>query len=92
MTTEDFLRRHFSRMGARLRVTDSDERSGRRSESIKCPTGISPVRYERLVSTDARMRSVSCRRMTRDADVFARRCSSSGSQDDPPWMAGIACT
>ena len=36
------------------------------------PTGISPVRYERLISANARMRALSWRRMTRDADVYAR--------------------
>lgn len=36
------------------------------------PTGISPVRYERLISSDARARALSWRRMVRDADVYAR--------------------
>jgi hypothetical protein len=36
------------------------------------PTGISPARYERLISTDPKARSMAWRRMTRDADVYAR--------------------
>jgi hypothetical protein len=40
--------------------------------SSEYPTGISAARYERLVSADARLRSLSWRRMTRDADVYAR--------------------
>jgi hypothetical protein len=36
------------------------------------PTGVSPVRYERLISTDARLRKLAWRTMTRDADVYAR--------------------
>lgn len=40
--------------------------------SSEYPTGINPVRYERLISTDARLRALAWRRMTRDADVYAR--------------------
>jgi hypothetical protein len=40
--------------------------------SSEYPTGINPARYERLISADARLRSLSWRRMTRDADVYAR--------------------
>jgi hypothetical protein len=40
--------------------------------SSEYPTGISPARYERLISADARMRALSWRRMTRDATVYAR--------------------
>lgn len=36
------------------------------------PTGISPARYERLISTDPQARSLAWRSMTRDADVYAR--------------------
>ena len=36
------------------------------------PAGISPVRYERLITNHPRMRALSWRRMTRDADVYAR--------------------
>ena len=36
------------------------------------PTGVSPARYERLISTDPQARSMAWRRMTRDADVYAR--------------------
>ncbi|HYZ83478.1 MAG TPA: hypothetical protein VE621_03710 [Bryobacteraceae bacterium] len=40
--------------------------------SSEYPTGISPVEQERLISTDARLRALAWRRMTRDADVYAR--------------------
>jgi hypothetical protein len=40
--------------------------------SSENPTGISLARYERLISADARLRSLLWRRMTRDADVYAR--------------------
>ena len=36
------------------------------------PTGISPARYERLISTDPQVRGMAWRRMTRDANVYAR--------------------
>lgn len=36
------------------------------------PTGISPERYERLISSDPQARGMAWRRMTRDADVYAR--------------------
>jgi hypothetical protein len=36
------------------------------------PTGVSPARYERLISTDPQAGSMAWRRMTRDADVYAR--------------------
>lgn len=36
------------------------------------PTGVSPARYERLISADPEARSMMWRRMTRDADVYAR--------------------
>ncbi len=40
--------------------------------SSEYPTGISPARYERLISTDPKARSMSWRPMTRDADAYAR--------------------
>lgn len=40
--------------------------------SSEYPTGINPARYERLISTDPKARSMAWRSMTRDADVYAR--------------------
>jgi len=40
--------------------------------SPEYPTGISPARYERLISTDPRVRSLSWRTMTRDANAYVR--------------------
>ena len=40
--------------------------------SSSYPTGISPARYEQLISADPQARSMAWRRMTRDADVYAR--------------------
>jgi hypothetical protein len=40
--------------------------------SSEYPTGISPERYERLISAEPAARSLSWRSMTRDAEVYAR--------------------
>jgi hypothetical protein len=40
--------------------------------SPEYPVGISPARYERLISTDSKARGMSWRRMTRDAIAYAR--------------------
>lgn len=40
--------------------------------SSEFPTGVSPARYEALIASDSRLRSLSWRRMTRDATVYVR--------------------
>jgi hypothetical protein len=46
--------------------------AARRSWCLLAPAGIGLAQYEKLIATDAKARGMRWRRMTRDAQVYAR--------------------